>query len=72
MVQAFARIHGGPVVEAYSAGSRPELVAKTVSRALKTKKTKTRYVVGKVARPLLFLRKWFGDRIFDRVVQASS
>lgn len=52
-------------------GSAPALVAKTVSRALKAKRAKTRYVVGKMARPLLFLRKWFGDRIFDRVVQAS-
>jgi len=50
--------------------SPPALVAKTVSRALKAKRPKTRYVVGKMARPLLFLRKWFGDRIFDSVVQA--
>jgi len=52
-------------------GSPPTVVAKTVSRALKAKRPKTRYVVGKMARPLLFLRKWFGDRILDRVVQAS-
>lgn len=52
-------------------GSPPALVAKTVSRALKAKRPKTRYVVGKMARPLLFLRKWFSDRIFDRVIQAS-
>lgn len=52
-------------------GSPPALVARTVSKALRAKRPKTRYVVGKMARPLLLLRKWFGDRIFDKVVQAS-
>jgi short-subunit dehydrogenase len=52
-------------------GSSPALVAKTVSKALKAKRPKTRYAVGKMAKPLLFARKWLGDRIFDRIVRAS-
>jgi len=52
-------------------GSSPALVAQTVSGALKARRPKTRYVVGKMARPLLLLRKWGGDRVFDRLVQAS-
>jgi short-subunit dehydrogenase len=54
-----------------SGGSPPSVVAKTVSRALKSRKPKTRYVVGKLAKPLIFIRKWFGDRIFDKAVMSQ-
>jgi len=57
-------------------GSPPSVVAKTISKALKAGKPKTRYAIGKFARPLIFVRKWFGDRIFDwavmRTVRQSS
>lgn len=49
-------------------GSSPRLVAQTVAKALRARRPKTRYVVGKMARPLLLVRKWLGDRIFDRIV----
>ena len=49
-------------------GSDPSLIAKTVSKALKARKPKTRYVVGQFAKPLMFVRKWLGDRIFDKVI----
>ena len=52
-------------------GSAPSVVAKTVSKALKARKPKTRYAVGKLAKPLIFLRKWFGDRIFDKVIKST-
>ncbi len=52
-------------------GSPPSVIAKTISKALKAKKPKTRYAVGKFAKPLMFMRKWFGDRIFDRVVMST-
>ena len=51
--------------------SHPSLIAKTISNALKAKRPKTRYAVGKLAKPLIFIRKWFGDRIFDRVVMSQ-
>ena len=28
-------------------------------------------LVGKLAKPLIFLRKWFGDRIFDKVIKST-
>lgn len=56
---------------AKGAGSPPAVVAQTVSKALKARRPKTRYVVGKMAKPMMFLRKWFGDRVFDRVVVSS-
>ncbi len=56
--------------EAYKEGngSPASVVAKTVSRAIRTRRPKTRYVVGKMARPMMLARKWLGDRIYDAVV----
>lgn len=48
--------------------SPPEVVANVIARALQARRPRTRYVVGAFARPLLFVRKWLGDRVFDRVV----
>lgn len=49
-------------------GTDPRVVADVVSKAIKTRKPRTRYAVGKYARALMILRKWLGDRMFDRVV----
>jgi len=51
-------------------GSPPELIADTVSKIVSSENPKTRYLVGKFARPLVFIRKWFGDRMYDRVIMA--
>ncbi|MDX1627633.1 MAG: oxidoreductase [Fulvivirga sp.] len=52
-------------------GSRPELIARVIAKAVKAKRPKTRYVRGKFARPMMFIRKWLGDRIFDKVVMSQ-
>ncbi len=52
-------------------GSSPVEVARIISKALKARKPKTRYAVGKYAKPLMFARKWFGDRIFDKVIMST-
>jgi NAD(P)-dependent dehydrogenase (short-subunit alcohol dehydrogenase family) len=59
--------------ESYGQGraSPAWVVARTVSRALKSRRPRTRYVIGKLARPLLFMRKWFGDRLFDKAVMSQ-
>ncbi len=49
-------------------GSPPSVIAKVVSRIVHTKKPKTRYVAGSLAKPLLFVRKYFGDRVYDKVL----
>ncbi len=48
--------------------SPPSLIAKTILNSLSAKRPKTRYAAGKLARPMLFVRKWFGDRTFDRLI----
>lgn len=49
-------------------GSSPQLIADTVARAIRARRPKTRYAVGKYARPMIAVRKWLGDRAFDRMV----
>lgn len=51
--------------------SPPSLVAKTILKAVKARRPRTRYVVGKYARPLILLRKWGGDRLYDRLLMSQ-
>jgi short-subunit dehydrogenase len=50
--------------------SSPKVIASLVSKAVNARRPRTRYVAGYLARPMMFLRKWFGDRIFDRVLMS--
>ncbi len=52
-------------------GSSPVVIAKLVSKAVRAKKPKTRYAAGKYAKPMMFIRNYFGDRIFDKVVMSQ-
>jgi NAD(P)-dependent dehydrogenase (short-subunit alcohol dehydrogenase family) len=52
-------------------GSAPEVIANVIVKAAGTKKPKTRYVKGKLAKPMIFIRKYFGDRIFDKAVMSQ-
>lgn len=55
--------HGG--------GSEPKVIVDLLLEAVRAKRPETRYVAGKYARPMIFFRKWFGDRFFDRVILMS-
>jgi len=46
-------------------GSKPEVIAGVVSRALKAKRPKTRYHAGQMATLVLFIRQYFPDRFYD-------
>ena len=50
--------------------SPPSVIADAVSRALQATRPRTRYVVGKFAKPMIAIRRWFGDRAFDKAVSA--
>jgi short-subunit dehydrogenase len=58
--------------KSYAAGnaSPPEVIADVVSKAIAARQPKTRYVAGKFAKPMIWIRTWLGDRIFDRVVMS--
>ena len=51
--------------------SPPSLIAGVISTALKTDRPRIRYAAGKYARPVMALRRWFGDRIYDRVIMSQ-
>lgn len=51
-------------------GSSPEVITQLVASAVKARRPKTRYVGGQYARLLILVRRWFGDRLFDRVVMS--
>lgn len=51
--------------------SPPGVITDLVIKAVRTRKPKTRYVAGRDAKPLLFLRRWLSDRSFDKLVMAT-
>ncbi len=70
---AYARMAGAiakSTRESYQQGkgSDAQVVTRLVMNAVKSVKPKTRYVGGLYAKPMMFLRTFFGDRVFDRVI----
>lgn len=55
----------------YKSGSHPSVIAKTISKAIRAKKPKTRYAAGHMAKLSLFGRRILSDRMFDRAIKAS-
>lgn len=51
--------------------SQPSVVAEAITRAVQARRPKTRYVAGNLARPLMFVRKYFGDRVYDRLIMSQ-
>ena len=51
-------------------GMRSEVgvITDLVMQAVHARKPRTRYVGGKYAKPVMFMRKWFSDRKFDKIV----
>lgn len=54
-----------------NASSPASVVADAIVLAVRSRRPKTRYVMGKMAKPLMFIRKYFGDRIFDKVIMSQ-
>jgi NAD(P)-dependent dehydrogenase (short-subunit alcohol dehydrogenase family) len=42
-----------------------------VLKAVRADTPRTRYAAGKYAKPMMFIRKWFSDRMFDRMVLST-
>ena len=66
MAQAMARV----TRSAYERGdsSPPEVIVNLLRKVVRARRPSTRYIAGKYARPMMFIRKWCGDRIFDRIM----
>lgn len=52
--------------------SNPELIAKTVRKAVTKHRPRTRYLIGFGAKPMVWTHKIFGDRVFDWVIKNFS
>jgi short-subunit dehydrogenase len=56
----------------YAAGTTPpSVIADVIAKAIRARRPKTRYVAGKYARMLMSMRKWLGDRVYDRSIMAQ-
>ena len=47
------------------------VLGKEIAKAATENKPKTRYVKGYMAKPAIAIRKWLGDRIFDKVIMSQ-
>ncbi|MCO5273267.1 MAG: oxidoreductase [Cyclobacteriaceae bacterium] len=45
-----------------------DVLGKGIATAAMVKKPKTRYAMGYMAKPAIFMRKWLGDRFFDKMI----
>jgi NAD(P)-dependent dehydrogenase (short-subunit alcohol dehydrogenase family) len=52
-------------------GVSPEVVAKTIERALTARRMKARYLVGTDAKALLVVRRLLSDHLFDRFIRRA-
>lgn len=58
----------------YSSNSltKPEVIGKVILKAVTARRPRTRYLKGYMAKPTVFMRKWFGDRFLDRALKTMG
>lgn len=68
LAKAVAKMHS----KSYKPGtaSSPSVIADTVVKAINANKPKTRYAVGKMARPSILMRKLLSDRTMDKMIMS--
>ena len=49
--------------------SKPEIISKTIAKAISAKRPKTRYLVGYGAKLSVFSKRVLSDRAFDKMIQ---
>ncbi|TNE68892.1 oxidoreductase [bacterium] len=52
-------------------GSPSSLIANTILKAIQSKSPQTRYLKGKFAKLMVYIRKWLGDKAFDSIVMSQ-
>ena len=53
------------------AASPPAVISRLILKAVEARRPRTRYVGGKLAKPLIFLRGLLSDRLFDKAVMSQ-
>ncbi|WP_343524214.1 oxidoreductase [Pedobacter sp.] len=54
-----------------SGSSRPTVISDTIDKIINSNNPKTRYRVGKFAKPMVWMRTYFGDSLFDKIVMSQ-
>ena len=49
-----------------------KVIANTIFQAITARKPKTRYAKGYMAKPAIMMRKWLGDRMFDKLITSVN
>jgi len=52
-------------------GSKVKVISDTILKIVNTKKPKTRYRVGYFAKPMVWMRIYLGDKLFDKIVMSQ-
>jgi short-subunit dehydrogenase len=52
-------------------GSPPSTITKLIIKAINSNNPKRRYVGGLFAKPMLFIKKWFGDEIYEKAIMSQ-
>ncbi len=52
-------------------GTDPKVIADVVGDAIRSARPRTRYAAGKYAKLMIGVRKWLGDRAFDRLIKSQ-
>jgi short-subunit dehydrogenase len=69
----FANKVANGMTKMYSSNSLTDVdvLGKVIAKAATDKKPKTRYVKGYMAKPAIAIRKWFGDKVFDKMIMSQ-
>lgn len=49
--------------------SNPNVIAKTIAKAIKSRRPKTRYLIGFGAKPIVFMKTILPDRLYDKIMR---
>lgn len=52
-------------------GSKPDVIASAVRKIIAAPRPKTRYRVGEMAKPMVWMRVFLGDRAFDKIIMSQ-
>ena len=50
--------------------THPDVIGKVILKAVTVSRPKRRYLLGMGAKPSVFIRKWFGDGMWERAIKA--
>jgi NAD(P)-dependent dehydrogenase (short-subunit alcohol dehydrogenase family) len=65
VVENFKKAHAGNQL------TDADILGQTIAQAATDKKPKTRYVKGYMAKPAIAIRKWLGDKVYDKVIMSQ-